>query len=68
MELPGPGKGRFPGAAKLPKETDRRALILFEELLRVFNKADDYDDGRAGHAYEEHDLQGVHGEYSEKHR
>jgi hypothetical protein len=39
-------------------------LILAEELLRVFNEADDYHHGGAGHAYEEHDLQDVHCEQS----
>ena len=35
-------------------------LILAEELLGIFYKADNDNDGRAGHANEEHDLQDVH--------
>jgi len=37
-------------------------LIFAKEFLGVFNEADDDDDGGAGHANEEHDLQNVHGE------
>jgi hypothetical protein len=35
-------------------------LILAEELLSIFNKTDDDDDGGAGHSYKEHDLERVH--------
>jgi hypothetical protein len=45
----------------------RRLLILSEELLGVFNEADDDDDGGAGHADKEHDFEDVHGEDSENH-
>jgi hypothetical protein len=42
-----------------------RWLILAEELLGVFDEADDHDYGGAGHAHEEHDLQDVHCEQSD---
>ena len=35
-------------------------LILAEELLGVFDEADDHHNGGAGHAHEEHDLKDVH--------
>ena len=38
----------------------RHGLILAEELLGVFDEADDDDDGGAGHADKEHDLEDVH--------
>jgi hypothetical protein len=34
--------------------------IFAEELLRVFNEANDHNDGGSGHAYKEHDLKDVH--------
>ena len=39
-------------------------LVLAEELLGIFNKADDYHYRRSGHAHEEHDLEDVHCEDS----
>jgi hypothetical protein len=39
---------------------ESRLLILAEELLGVFNEADDHHDRGAGHAHEEQDLQDVH--------
>jgi apolipoprotein N-acyltransferase len=39
-------------------------LIFAEELLSVFDKADDYYDCGAGHAHKEQDLQNVHCEQS----
>jgi hypothetical protein len=38
------------------------SLIFAKEFLGVFHEADDDDDGGAGHANKEHDLQDVHGE------
>jgi len=37
-----------------------RGLILAEELVGIFDEANDHNDGGAGHADEEHDLQNVH--------
>jgi apolipoprotein N-acyltransferase len=37
-----------------------RGLILAEELVGIFDEADDHNDGGAGHADEEHDLKNVH--------
>ena len=37
-----------------------RGLIFAEELLGVFNEADDDHNGGAGHADEEHDLKDMH--------
>ena len=42
------------------EQAESRWLILAEELLSVFNEADDHHYGGAGHAHEEHDLQDVH--------
>ena len=44
---------------------ETRLLILAEELLSVFDEADDHYDRGASHAHEEQDLQDVHCEQSD---
>jgi hypothetical protein len=41
------------------------ALVVSEELLSVFDEADNDDNGGAGEANEEHDLEDMHGEETE---
>ena len=48
------------GGRNMVERAGRGWLILAEELLGVFDEADDHHHGGAGHAHEEHDLQDVH--------
>lgn len=40
----------------------RHGLVLAKQLLGILDEADDDDDGGAGHADKEHDLEDMHGE------
>ena len=45
----------------------RKGSVFSKELLGIFNKADQNDDGRSGQAEEEHNLEDTHEDDGELH-